>query len=123
MFEYADFSCIEIVSKKRAPNPTIIDVEKFIAHLDRFILNNGNRSVGKTKLYEILKITRPILNRWVSDELLCSNNAVNPPSDEATTNLIPSRTIISCSRATEASTSIGNRACTTRKLSPRMIVA
>jgi hypothetical protein len=35
--------------------------------LERFITNNGNRMVGKQKLSEIMKITRPTLNKWLND--------------------------------------------------------
>jgi hypothetical protein len=61
LFRKADFDCIHIVSKARTPVPIIKDIEKPIIRLKRFIQNNGNRKVGKQKLCEIMKISRPTL--------------------------------------------------------------
>jgi hypothetical protein len=38
--------------------------------LERFILNNGNRKVGKQELCRIMKISRPTLNKWISADLI-----------------------------------------------------
>ena len=70
LFKECDFSCIHIVSKERMPDPVIKDVEKPITRLKRFIINNGNQVVGKKKLCEIMKISRPTLNKWIEDEFI-----------------------------------------------------
>ena len=70
LFKECNFDCIEIVSKERMPAPVIKDIDKPITRLERFIQNNGNRSVGKKKLCEIMKISRPTLNKWIEDEFI-----------------------------------------------------
>ena len=70
LFKECNFDCIEIVSKERMPDPVIKDIDKPITRLERFIQNNGNRSVGKKKLCEIMKISRPTLNKWIEDEFI-----------------------------------------------------
>jgi hypothetical protein len=70
IFKDCDFDRVEIVAHQRTPAPIIKDVEQYIIRIERFILNNGNRTVGKTKLCEILKISRPTLNKWIDDEFL-----------------------------------------------------
>ena len=74
LFKDCDFAHVEIVSKERTPNPVIKDIEKPIIRLERFIQNNGNRSVGKKNLCEIMKISRPTLNKWIVDELISIGN-------------------------------------------------
>ena len=59
LFKDCDFDHVEIVSKERTPDPVIKDIEKPIIRLERFIRNNGKRSVGKKNLCEIMKISRP----------------------------------------------------------------
>ena len=70
LFQEADFDAIEIVTLKRNPDPQIKDIESPIIRLERFVRNNGNRSVGKQKLCEIMKISRPTLNKWIDDEII-----------------------------------------------------
>jgi hypothetical protein len=70
IFSECDFTTIEIVAKKRNPDPIIADVEKHIRKLERFINNNGNQSVGKQKLCKIIGVSRPSLNKWIDDELI-----------------------------------------------------
>ena len=66
-----DFTTVEIVALKRNPEPSIgIDLKNPILRLERFVQNNGNRSVGKQELCKIMKISRPTLNRWIDDELI-----------------------------------------------------
>jgi hypothetical protein len=62
LFQEADFDAVEIVTLKRNPDPQIKDIENPIIRLERFVRNNGNRMVGKQKLCEIMKISRPTLN-------------------------------------------------------------
>ena len=78
LFKECDFEHVEIVSKERTPDPVIKDVEKPIIRLERFIQNNGNRSVGKKKLCEIMKISRPTLNKWIADEFISKGNKKEP---------------------------------------------
>ena len=78
LFKNCDFDCIEIVSKERMPDPVIKDVEKPITRLERFIINNGNQAVGKQKLCEIMKISRPTLNKWIDDEFISKGNKKEP---------------------------------------------
>jgi len=70
LFKDCNFDYIYIVSKERMPNPVIKDVEKPITRLERFIINNGNQTVGKKRLCEIMKISRPTLNKWIEDEFI-----------------------------------------------------
>ena len=70
IFHECDFTTIEIVAKKRNPEPKIADVEKHIRKLERFIQNNGNRNVGKQELCKIIGVSRPSLNKWIDDELI-----------------------------------------------------
>ena len=70
VFRDCDFTTIEIVAKKRNPDPQIADVEKHIRKLERFICNNGNRNAGKKELCKIIGISRPSLNKWIDDELI-----------------------------------------------------
>jgi hypothetical protein len=74
LFKECDFDNVEIVSKERTPDPVIKDIEKPIIRLERFIRNNGNRSVGKKNLCEIMKISRPTLNKWIDDEFISKGN-------------------------------------------------
>ena len=60
------------------PDPVIKDVEKPITRLERFIINNGNQAVGKQKLCEIMKISRPTLNKWIEDEFISKGNKKEP---------------------------------------------
>ena len=79
LFQDADFDDIHIVSKQRSPDPLIMmDVEKPIVRLERFIRNNGNRMVGKQKLCEIMKISRPTLNKWIDDEFISKGQRKEP---------------------------------------------
>jgi len=78
LFQEADFDRIEIVSLKRNPDPRIIDAETPIIRLERFIRNNGNRKVGKQKLCEIMKISRPTLNKWIDDEFISKGQQKEP---------------------------------------------
>jgi hypothetical protein len=78
LFQNANFDSIEIVSKERSPDPQIKDVDKPIIRLERFIRNNGNRMVGKQKLCQIMKISRPTLNKWIDDELLPKGKKKEP---------------------------------------------
>jgi hypothetical protein len=57
LFQEADFDTVEIL--KRNPDPQIKDIESPIMRLERFVRNNGNRTVGKQKLCAIMKISRP----------------------------------------------------------------
>ena len=50
LFKDCDFDHVEIVSKESTPDPVINYIEKPIIRLERFIRNNGNRSVGKKNL-------------------------------------------------------------------------
>ena len=70
VFHECDFTTIEIVAKKRSPDPKISDIEKYIRRLEQFIRNNGNRNVGKQDLCKIIKISRPTLNKWLDDEFI-----------------------------------------------------
>jgi len=78
LFQEADFDHIEIVSKRRSPDPRINDVEMPIVRLERFVQNNGNRMVGKQKLCEIMKISRPTLNKWIEDEFISKGQQKEP---------------------------------------------
>ena len=78
LFKECDFDHVEIVSKERTPDPVIIDIEKSIVRLERFIQNNGNRSVGKKNLCEIVKISRPTLNKWIEDEFISKGKKKEP---------------------------------------------
>ena len=78
LFQEADFDHIEIVSKQRNPDPRINDVEMPIVRLERFVRNNGNRMVGKQKLCEIMKISRPTLNKWIEDEFISKGQQKEP---------------------------------------------
>jgi len=78
LFKECDFSSIHIVSKERMPDPVIKDIEKPITRLERFIQNNDNRSVGKKKLCEIMKISRPTLNKWIEDEFISKGKQKEP---------------------------------------------
>lgn len=73
IFHTCNFDHIEIVSTERPLDPVIKDVEKPITRLERFVRNNGNRSVGKQELCQIMKISRPTLNKWIDDELSKAN--------------------------------------------------
>jgi len=66
-FRDCDFDSIQIVSKQKSPDPVIKDVDKPVIRLERYIINNGNQSVGKKKLCAIMKISRPTLNKWLND--------------------------------------------------------
>ena len=77
-FRDCDFDSVQIVSKQRSPNPVIKDVDKPIIRLERFILNNGNRMVGKQKLCAIMKISRPTLNKWLDDGFLSKGYRKEP---------------------------------------------
>ena len=70
IFSECDFTTIEIVAKKRNPDPIITDVEKHVRKLERFINNNGNRNVGKQELCKIIGVSRPSSNKWIDDELI-----------------------------------------------------
>ena len=78
LFQNCNFDCVEIVSKERMPDPVIKDVEKPITRLERFIINNGNQSVGKNRLCEIMKISRPTLNKWIEDEFISKGTQKEP---------------------------------------------
>jgi hypothetical protein len=69
-FRDCDFNSVEIESKQKSPDPVIKDVDKPINRLERFIINNGNRMVGKQKLCEIMKISRPTLNKWLNNSFI-----------------------------------------------------
>ena len=77
-FKNCDFSSIYIVSKERMPEPVIKDVEKPITRIERFIINNGNQEVSKKKLCEIMKISRPTLNKWIDDGFIFEGNKKEP---------------------------------------------
>jgi hypothetical protein len=78
VFRECDFETVQIVALKRNPEPRIVDVDKPLKYLERFIINNGNRSVGKQKLCEILKISRPTLNKWIADEFISRGQTKEP---------------------------------------------
>ena len=78
LFQEADFNTVEIVAKKRNPDPRIADVETPIIRLERFIRNNGNQTVGKQRLCQILKISRPTLNKWIDDEFISRGEQKEP---------------------------------------------
>ena len=56
--------------QEKKPDPQIVDVEKHIRRLEKFIRNNGNRNVGKQELCKIIGISRPSLDKWTDDELI-----------------------------------------------------
>ena len=66
----SDFTTLELVAKKKSPEPKIADIEKHIRRLEQFIRNNGNRNVGKQDLCKIIKISRPTLNKWLDDKFI-----------------------------------------------------
>jgi Mg2+ and Co2+ transporter CorA len=66
LFKDCDFDTVMICAMQKELAPTIKDVEKPIIRLERFILNNGNRNVGKQELCRIIKISRPTLNKWLN---------------------------------------------------------
>jgi hypothetical protein len=66
LFKDCDFDTVMICALQKKPAPTIKDVEKPISRLERYILNNGNRTVGKQELCRIMKISRPTLNKWLN---------------------------------------------------------
>jgi len=78
LFKNCDFSSIHIVSKESMPKPVIKDVDKPILRLERFIINNGNQEVSKKKLCEIMKISRPTLNKWIDDGFISTGNKKEP---------------------------------------------
>lgn len=78
LFQEADFDAIEIVTLKRNPDPQIKDIGSPIMRLERLVRNNGNRSVGKQKLCEITKISRPTLNKWIDDEFISKEKNKEP---------------------------------------------
>ena len=78
LFKNCNFDCVEIVSKERMPDPVIKDVEMPIIRLERFVINNGNQSVGKNRLCEIMKISRPTLNKWIEDEFISKGEQKEP---------------------------------------------
>jgi hypothetical protein len=78
LFKECNFDYVYIVSKERMPDPIIKDVEKPITRLERFIINNGNQSVSKKKLCEIMKISRPTLNKWIEDEFISQSDKKEP---------------------------------------------
>ena len=77
-FQDANFDCIEIVSKQRSPDPQIMDLGTHIKRLERFIQNNGNQTAGKQRLCQIMKISRPTLNKWIDDELISKGQKDEP---------------------------------------------
>ena len=78
LFKDCNFDSVYIVSKKRMPDPVIKDVDKPIIRLERFIINNGNQAVSKKKLCEIMKISRPTLNKWIEDEFISTGDKKEP---------------------------------------------
>lgn len=78
IFKECDFETVEIVALKRNPEPHIVDVDRPVRYLERFIINNGNSSVGKQKLCSILKISRPTLNKWIDDEFISKGKTKEP---------------------------------------------
>jgi hypothetical protein len=78
LFQEADFDTVEIVALKRNPDPQIKDIESPIMRLERFVRNNGNRTVGKQKLCAIMKISRPTLNKWIDDEFISKGTTKEP---------------------------------------------
>ena len=78
LFQGADFDNIYIVSKERSPDPQIMNVGAHIKRLERFIQNNGNQTAGKQRLCQIMKISRPTLNKWIDDELISKGQKDEP---------------------------------------------
>jgi len=78
LFQKCNFDCVEIVSKERMPDSVIKDVEMPIIRLERFVINNGNQSVDKNRLCEIMKISRPTLNKWIEDEFISKGEQKEP---------------------------------------------
>jgi hypothetical protein len=78
IFHNCNFDHVEIVSTECPLDPVIKDVEKPITRLERFVRNNGNRSVGKQELCEIMKISRPTLNKWIEDEFISKGAKKEP---------------------------------------------
>ena len=78
LFKDCNFNSVYIVSKERMPDPVIKDVEKPIIRLERFITNNGDWTVGKQRICEIMKISRPTLNKWIDDEFISRGDKKEP---------------------------------------------
>lgn len=70
--ELADFdmATIEISILKNKADPKIQDPEKAVKNLERYIAINGDKDVLKSKLFKIMKVSRPTLDKWIGDELL-----------------------------------------------------
>jgi len=77
-FRDCDFDNVQIIAKQKSPDPVIKNVAMPVTRLERFILNNGNRMVGKQKLCEIMKISRPTLNKWLHDGFISKGYKKEP---------------------------------------------
>lgn len=65
-----DITTLEISILKNNPPPKIQDPQKAIKNLERYIAINGDKDVLKSKLFKIMKVSRPTLDKWLGDDLL-----------------------------------------------------